>query len=136
MQNQMSLKVKKLVKLWGPPVFWMALIFFFSSRPTIKTTQIYWQDFVIKKTAHFIEYAILAFLYLRGFLGSGFSKKKSFIFALVLCILYATSDEFHQSFIPGREPRIRDVIIDTIGAFSSLYYFVFYRKKPFKYLQY
>lgn len=68
-------KVKKLLSFWLPPIFWMCIIFILSSRSTIKTTQIYWQDFLIKKTAHFVEYAILSFLYIRAFLGSSMSQK-------------------------------------------------------------
>ena len=38
------------------------------------------------------------------------------LFAIVIAGLYAVSDEFHQSFIPGRTPLISDVAIDTLGA--------------------
>ncbi len=116
-----QLKLKKLLSLWLPPIIWMGLIFLLSSRPTIKTTQIYWQDFLVKKTAHFIEYAILSFLYIRAFLGSSFSRKKTFILAFLISLIYAASDEYHQSFIPGREPRVRDVVIDSIGALFAIY---------------
>lgn len=112
---------KKILKLWLPPIFWMAIIFFLSSRPTIKTTEIYWQDFIVKKTAHFIEYAILSFLYIRAFLASEVSRKKSFLLAFLISLVYAISDEYHQSFIPGREPRVRDVIIDSMGAIFAIY---------------
>lgn len=114
-------KWKKALRLWLPPILWMGIIFFLSSRPTIKTTEIYWQDFIIKKTAHFVEYAVLSFLYLRAFLGSKTLKKKSFLLAFLISLVYAASDEYHQSFIPGREPRIRDVIIDSMGALFAIY---------------
>lgn len=114
-------KVRKIISLWLPPIFWMGIIFFLSSRPTIKTTQIYWQDFLIKKTAHFVEYAILSFLYIRAFLGNGLPRKKTFILAFLVSLIYAVSDEYHQSLVPGREPRIRDVVIDSIGALFAIY---------------
>ncbi len=118
-ENQ--LKWKKLLSLWLPPIIWMGLIFLLSSRPTIKTTQIYWQDFLVKKTAHFVEYAILSFLHIRAFLGSSLLQKKSFILAFLLSLIYAASDEYHQSFVPGKETRVRDDVIDSIGALFAIY---------------
>ncbi len=124
-QTRLKKKVTKIISLWLPPILWMGIIFFLSSRPTIKTTQIYWQDFLIKKTAHFVEYAILSFLYIRAFLGSSMSQKKSFILAFLISLVYAISDEYHQSFVPGREPRIRDVVIDSMGALFAIYLVAF-----------
>ena len=42
--------------------------------------------------------------------------KRTFIFAIILCILYAISDEIHQHFIPGRSGDLLDVGIDTMGS--------------------
>lgn len=49
------------------------------------------------------------------------SQKKSFILAFLISLVYAVSDEYHQSLVPGREPRIRDVVIDSIGALFAVY---------------
>jgi VanZ family protein len=40
---------------------------------------------------------------------------------MALIVIYAVSDEFHQSFTPGREPKLRDVLIDTAGSFLGMY---------------
>ena len=114
-------KTKKILKFWAPPVLWAMVIFFFSSQPSVRTIDIYWQDFILKKTAHMIEYGVLATLLYRAFMGSDFTKKKALIFSLVLTIFYAATDEIHQAYIPGREARLRDVIFDTIGASLALY---------------
>jgi VanZ family protein len=114
-------KTKKTLKFWVPPVLWAMVIFFFSSQPSVRTIDIYWQDFILKKTAHMIEYGVLATLLYRAFMGSDFTKKKALIFSLVLTIFYAATDEIHQAYIPGREARLRDVIFDTIGASLALY---------------
>ena len=42
--------------------------------------------------------------------------KRTFIFAIILCILYSISDEVHQYFVPGRSGEVLDVAIDTIGS--------------------
>ena len=106
----------KLLKYWLPPILWGLIIFSFSSLRVGSSNEIYWKDFVIKKTAHVVEYAILAVLLYRAMIGSDVEKKKAIIFSMLIVSLYGFTDEFHQSFTPGREPRIRDVIIDTIGG--------------------
>ena len=106
----------KLLKYWLPPILWGLIIFSFSSLQVGSSNEIYWKDFVIKKTAHIVEYSILAVLLYRAMIGSDIEKKKAIIFSMLIVSLYGFTDEFHQSFTPGREPRIRDVIIDTIGG--------------------
>ena len=106
----------KLLKYWLPPILWGLIIFSFSSLQVGSSNEIYWKDFVIKKTAHIVEYSILAVLLYRAMIGSDIEKKKAIIFAILIVSLYGFTDEFHQSFTPGREPRIRDGIIDTIGG--------------------
>jgi VanZ family protein len=121
--------MKKLLSLWLPPILWMGVIFFFSSLPTIKTSRFYWPDFLLKKTAHFVEYFILSLFYFRAFLGSKISFKKSAFLAILISFFYAVSDEYHQSFTPGREPRLRDVVIDTFGASFAIYFINKYSSK-------
>lgn len=106
----------KIYKYWSPPILWSLIIFSFSSLQVGSSSEIYWKDFLVKKMAHLIEYAILAVLLYRAMINSNINKNKSIIFSLILASIYGLTDEFHQSFTPGREPRIRDVIIDTIGA--------------------
>lgn len=70
--------------------------------------------YVVRKCAHFTEYALLgASLVL---LLSTFSFKYRSWIALLLTALYAVSDEWHQGFVEGRAPMARDVLIDTAGA--------------------
>lgn len=112
----------KFIKYWMPFIIWALIIFWFSSLPTVETTDIFWQDFLLKKSAHFIEYLMFALLLFRALKNnSGFSTDKSLKLTFFLSLIYALSDELHQSFVPGREPRIRDVAIDTLGAASVLF---------------
>lgn len=110
------LKIKRLLNLWLPVAIWASVIFTFSSFHTVKTTDFFIGDFLIKKTAHIIEYGVLASLIYRALINSNVLKSKAMFFAVLLAFLYGISDEFHQSFTPGREPTIRDILIDTTGA--------------------
>ncbi|HCR36426.1 hypothetical protein A2130_02115 [Candidatus Woesebacteria bacterium GWC2_33_12] len=107
---------KDVLKYWLPPILWGLVIFSFSSLQVGSSSEIYWKDFVVKKTAHVVEYAILAILLYRAMVGSDMDKKKALIISIIIAGLYGLTDEIHQSFTPGREPRIRDVAIDTFGA--------------------
>jgi hypothetical protein len=111
----------KILKFWGPVLIWAGIIFLFSARPVIPASQIFWKDFIVKKTAHVVEYAILASLIYRALKESGVSKYNAGLWAIFFSVVYGLTDEFHQSFTPGREPRVRDVFFDTIGAILSIY---------------
>lgn len=79
-------------------------------------SEFYWKDFLVKKTAHIFEYGILATLIYRGLINSKVEKKKAMYFAVLTAFLYGLTDEFHQSFTPGRGSKFTDVLIDTTGA--------------------
>ena len=92
---------------WAPVVLWAALIFAFSSIPSLGTGLGTW-DLVLRKLAHLTEYAVLGALLVRA-LGPP-------AVAILLGALYATSDEFHQHFVRGRHAAWYDVVIDTVGV--------------------
>ena len=130
-----------LVNYWMPAIAWMVLIFLGStdvlsaehtsrflvpflhwldprlSWPTIDMLQM-----VIRKLGHVTEYAILAALLWRAVRGAHWHIKMSLLFFAVwsICVIFAASDEFHQSFVPSRSPSVHDVMIDTCGAFVGL----------------
>jgi VanZ family protein len=78
----------------------------------------------IRKCAHFTEYAILGFLAWRiVYLDSAFSgvnQCRQYLLIILFCALYASTDEFHQKFVPGRQPAVLDVMLDTFGAACGL----------------
>ena len=115
-------KLKKFFKFWLPPIIWATLIFILSSRSLPRTTEIYWGDFIFKKSAHIFEYGVLSIFLYRALKNYGFNSRNTGIIAIALSVIYGAMDEFHQSFTPGREPRVRDVIFDTIGATFSIYF--------------
>lgn len=112
----MSVSLKKQLFSWVPVVFWAACIFYVSSFPTAKASGIHWEDFFVKKLAHLIEYAVFAVLSFRALVRSGIDRRRSAKYAVLAVFIYGATDETHQGFVPGREPHLRDVLIDTIGG--------------------
>ncbi len=111
----------KFIKYYLPPIIWGALIFSVSSGGVPKVSPVYWQDFVAHKTGHIIEYGILAILVYRALMQERISKVGVVFLAILICGIYGFTDEFHQIFTPGREPKLRDVVIDIIGATGGVF---------------
>ena len=70
-------------------------------------------SFYVRKIAHITEYLILGILM--------FNALKQFnilniYYAIILCVLYSCTDEFHQLFVPGRSGQITDVMLDSVGC--------------------
>ena len=108
---------RKFIK-FIPVTLWMALMFFFSSRSDLPSDKIYIVDFIMKKTAHVIEYTILFLLWFRA-LGN-----KNPVYAFLWSIAFAFTDETHQLFVPGRTGALRDVAIDSSGMIISWFLIV------------
>ena len=109
-------------------------IFLFSNQVGEESSKIS-NDLIIRKLGHFSEYMILGFFSF-SYLSNLFVKSSEFkdyrktaITSLVFSIVYASSDEFHQTFVAGRDGNIIDVLIDSSGALvgimiSSIMYFL------------
>ncbi|WZL73693.1 VanZ family protein [Clostridiaceae bacterium 35-E11] len=72
---------------------------------------------IIRKNAHFFAYLVLGILVLNAMRRSGVDSVR---WVLLICILYAVSDEVHQFFVPGRGPGVKDVLIDSAGAIAGI----------------
>ena len=96
---------------WIPVAAWAAVIFAFSSVPSLNSGLGTW-DTVLRKGAHMTEYAILAALLLRA--------TASYAWAFGLAVGYACTDEVHQLFVRGRHGSPVDVAIDAVGALVGL----------------
>ncbi len=114
--------MKRIFSLWGPPVVWMSIIFLLSNRQRVSVSSEYVLNFLFFKTLHVLEYAMLFFLHARA-LGVRYAKHRygRALVAIALTILYAASDEIHQTFVPTREGKVRDVIIDAVGTLAAWY---------------
>ncbi|AJD32604.1 VanZ family protein [Clostridium sporogenes] len=142
-------KSKKLI-YFIPSFIWMVIIFIFSNQQAessnknnffiadvlrkgnvtlFKHIDYNFLNFLIRKAAHITEYFILFMLLYFAFKKTFYKNPK--IKASIITILYACTDEFHQLFISGREGKIRDVFIDSIGVFIGvllIYIFKFIKK--------
>lgn len=108
-------KVLDIVPRWLPPLLMMAVIFAFSSRTGDELPNFGGWDYFAKKGAHAFGYGLLAISYLRAF------KGRRYVLAWLLAVLYSATDEFHQSFVPGRRASIIDVLVfDNLGAMLGL----------------
>jgi VanZ family protein len=139
-------------KHWLPVVLWMGFIFVMSTslgsaehtsmiiepllrwlNPDISPENIDLVHTLVRKGGHLTEYAVLALLTLRAVnislrtVQTGGWYKATGI-ALLVAAAYATTDEFHQSFVPGRTASVYDVMIDTSGAFVALTVAAVWRK--------
>lgn len=143
--------IKKIIKV-VLIIFWMGVIFAFSSDNgeasteksdsiIINVYQIFNKKeltnkekeelveklvFPMRKLAHLSEYLILGILIISLISEFTLINRKAFLIGLLLCIIYATSDEIHQLFSVGRSARILDILIDTIGSSIgiSIYYLI------------
>lgn len=75
---------------------------------------------IIRKLAHFSIYALVG-VWIMAFM-STFDMRlyKKWVISMLVGVTYAASDEFHQSFVPGRGPSIIDVGIDSLGVFTGI----------------
>src|SRR5918992_5941545 len=95
--------VVQAVLLWSAVILWMAVIFVLSDIPSLASPFEPFYDFVLRKLAHVTEYAILTVLLVIGLRLHKRRDAHTFIIAALIAILYAFSDEWHQTFVPGRE---------------------------------
>lgn len=95
----------------------MTSIFLFSARPSVDEPSDLFRS-IVYKGGHVIGYAMLSMSLWRAFEFRGNQRW----LAWLLAVLYAISDEYHQSFVPGRHPSVFDVLVfDNAGALISLW---------------
>jgi VanZ family protein len=126
---------------WLPLLIWLGFIFFastgqFSANNTSRIVGplVLWLfpntsaetmriiHGITRKLAHFTEYALLSFLAARAFRTSSNSllHQHWFLISLVLVVVYALLDEYHQSFVPSRTASVVDSLIDMAGGLTIL----------------
>lgn len=88
---------------------------------------------IIRKMAHFSIYTVVGLLLMALVSTYNIKEKNRLIISLTTGIIYATSDEIHQSFVPGRSPMITDVVIDTMGVILGILLIILGKKIIKKY---
>lgn len=118
-------KFLSILPRWFPALFMMTVIFAFSSQPSSELPNFASWDFLVKKGGHAVGYGLLALSYLHLF---DYDEKR-YRLSWLLAVLFSATDEFHQSFTPGRSPSMMDALVfDNFGALLALSSFYFYRK--------
>lgn len=137
--------MKKIIYLFLT-IIWMISIFLFSNQRSVKSTEksqslimntivkiykifdsnasdekieeiVVACDVPIRKMAHFTEYLILGVLVLLTLRAYNINN---IYLAILICFLYACSDEIHQVFVPGRDGNIIDITLDTLGSTTGI----------------
>ena len=138
----------QIILSWIAVLLWMFLIFVLSAQPaprsnglSQKVTEVIIEkvgllvpldiktsttidlikrfNHIVRKCAHVSEYFVLGALVTNAMKTSKVVKFKALIFSVLICILYAISDELHQLFVPGRGAQVMDVLIDSAGAIAG-----------------
>jgi VanZ family protein len=104
--------ITNFLRHWSFTLVMMIVIFAFSSIPANEMPNFSWADMLVKKSGHIFVYSLLAIACWYGIEW----KRERLSQAWLLAFLYATLDEFHQSFVPGRHPWWVDVAIDSLAA--------------------
>lgn len=104
---------------WLPAILLMGIIFVLSSLPAERIPYFGRFDVLVKKGGHALGYGMLALAYAHA-LPSRLSLPVRWGLSLCMAVLFALSDEFHQSFVEGRNSSLRDVFIDGVGAAVAL----------------
>lgn len=143
-------------------LIWMLVIFSFSAKPAEASTQdslyvgrkigqLVYKDFTeweessqtafakkieypVRKGAHMTEYAILGVLIRFCWKDKKDGRKRRAVSSWFLTVAYASTDEFHQLFVPGRSGQVKDVMIDSVGAAIGIFlisfiYFLYEKKQ-------
>jgi len=113
----------KYLKFWFPVILYSGIIFYVSSIPNISTPL---PEVAFDKVLHIIEYVPFGYLLARGICGSNpaITQKMVWVLVFTICLLYGFSDEYHQSFVPGRSPSIIDLMADAIGGIFGGYFYL------------
>ena len=156
------MKSRKRFLLWSAVLVWMGIIFFFSAQtapassgqsgslirtilswfdPTFETLPVAHQELrieslqhIVRKLAHMSIYGVLGMLSIGALYTHNLSTRFRPLLAVAICIAYAITDEWHQTFVPGRSGELKDVCIDSVGALLGvllifLIYTLIHRKK-------
>ncbi|HUC97073.1 MAG TPA: VanZ family protein [Candidatus Polarisedimenticolaceae bacterium] len=133
----------KFVNKWLPVLLWATVIFLFSTEhfaapqssrilgpllhwlfPGITPEQVSSVQFVVRKLGHCFEYFVLAVLLYRALYpeSGGRSSVHPAAMTMGLAVIWAITDEFHQSLVPSRTASIVDVMIDGFGALCGTFW--------------
>jgi VanZ family protein len=104
---------RQIIGLWGPVALWMSVIYALSARSTLLEMDNRILEFLVHSAAHVTEYVVLGFLLARALRVE--NTRQRLAIGFLVAMLYALSDEWHQSFVPGRDASLLDLTMDALG---------------------
>jgi VanZ family protein len=132
----------EFLRNWFPVFLWASLIFFFSTDifssantagafepilqqifPQLTADHIERIHAVIRKLGHFTEYFVFGALVWRASHNAAATRIRRLALSVAITVIYAVSDEWHQSFVPSRTASLVDVLIDSIGGICGIWSF-------------
>lgn len=135
----LNIKKYKHLILWIPTVAVMIIIFYFSSRTAGEShNQSSWVAelisglfnvdgkllsvviAIVRRLAHFSEFLLLGITVVFALRGYKIKKIKMIFLGALICLIYAISDEIHQSFVPGRAAQLSDIAVDFSGSLFGI----------------
>lgn len=101
---------------YAAPIIWMILIYFLSSRSTfpVHFSESGYEYF--SSLLHIFLYIVLTFLIANALTTAKVKFKHALLNALIIAMLFGILDEWHQAFVPGREARLSDWVLDVVGC--------------------
>lgn len=111
---------------WVRVALWCGVIFLASGRPDLGGRLDLQSakgiaEFVFRKIAHLSEYAVLMILFLAAAERTWRFRKGLLLAGFLFVTLYAATDEWHQSFVPGRNGTVMDVFVDSVGGLAGFF---------------
>lgn len=102
---------------WAPAVAWALTLFLLSAQPQLPHPPAGFTD----KHSHAVAYGLLALASLHGLVQGQWRRvdARAATLAVLLAVAYGVSDEWHQSFVPGRSSDLADVLADALGAATA-----------------
>jgi VanZ family protein len=113
----------KIVRFWFPVIAYSGMIFYLSSMPSLKSPI---DVPYIDKVIHIGEYTLFAWLLAWAWVNTKRGPSLTiFLWVIAISLLHGMGDEYHQSFVVGRESTVGDVIADFIGGIIGGYIYLF-----------
>jgi VanZ family protein len=118
----------KFLKFWFPVLVYCCIIFGASSIPSVQFPSAFPN---VDKLIHAMEYGFLAVLFSRAVRETSARASLPLVFAITLyfVVFYGITDEFHQSFVPGRSADLNDLLADTVGGAIAAVSYLFWKQK-------
>ena len=117
-------RLEMFLRYWLPVFAYLGLVQFLGSRPELLVPQLFPN---VDKLVHVIEYLVLGLLLARACRASfGVAVPlRTALIAVVLGVCVGASDEFVQSFVPGRQSSVNDLLADATGLLFAQVFYLF-----------